>query len=136
MATLRDSQGYLVKQEIEAYYVDSSASSSSSGGSYSDGASDTDSWTSSMLADRDAELQYQESVRQLQLMLNLVLIPFTAKWLGRRWAYWGACELSLSLSRSRFLSLALVSVPDLCSCTAYTRYLTVGGGFKFLTAPF
>ncbi|KAK6530336.1 hypothetical protein TWF694_003693 [Orbilia ellipsospora] len=38
--------------------------------------------------DSDAELEWQESMKQLELLLSMVLIPFAGKWLGRRCAIW------------------------------------------------
>lgn len=41
-------------------------------------------------AERLAQLEWDESVRQLQLLLDVVLLPFLGKWAGRKWAYWSA----------------------------------------------
>lgn len=41
-------------------------------------------------AERLAKLEWDESVRQLQLLLDVVLLPFLGKWAGRKWAYWSA----------------------------------------------
>ncbi|EPS36143.1 hypothetical protein H072_10241 [Dactylellina haptotyla CBS 200.50] len=38
--------------------------------------------------DSDAELEWQESMKQLEMLLTMVLIPFAGKWLGRRCAFW------------------------------------------------
>ncbi|KAM0792973.1 hypothetical protein ACM66B_002728 [Microbotryomycetes sp. NB124-2] len=45
------------------------------------------SWDSVRQAQED-QLQWEESIRQLQLLINVVLVPFAAKWAGRKWAYW------------------------------------------------
>ncbi|SCZ92602.1 BZ3500_MvSof-1268-A1-R1_Chr5-2g08020 [Microbotryum saponariae] len=45
------------------------------------------SWTSSRIAYED-EQQWQASMRQLQLIWNVVALPFAAKWAGRKCAYW------------------------------------------------
>lgn len=80
----------------------SSVSSSSSSGAFrrlvslrsltvaarTDAYSDTDSWTSSQQAHED-QLQWEESLRQLQLIWSIVALPYAAKWAGRKWAYWG-----------------------------------------------
>ncbi|SCV72618.1 BQ2448_4155 [Microbotryum intermedium] len=63
-----------------------SSSSTSSHASLSDLCSES-SWTSSRIAYED-EQQWQESVRQLQLIWNVVALPFAAKWAGRKCAYW------------------------------------------------
>lgn len=47
------------------------------------------SWTSSRQAQED-QLQWEESLRQLQLIWSAVALPYAAKWMGRKWAYWGA----------------------------------------------
>ncbi|EWC48872.1 hypothetical protein DRE_00177 [Drechslerella stenobrocha 248] len=36
----------------------------------------------------DAELEWQESLKQLELLLTMVIVPFAGKWLGRRCAFW------------------------------------------------
>ena len=48
--------------------------------------SSLDSWHSQRQRDDDQQ-QWDESVRQLQLIFNVVALPYAAKWLGRRWAY-------------------------------------------------
>ncbi|RVD83774.1 uncharacterized protein DFL_005552 [Arthrobotrys flagrans] len=35
----------------------------------------------------DAELEWQESIKQLEMLLTMVVVPFAGKWLGRR--FWG-----------------------------------------------
>ncbi|KAK4049754.1 hypothetical protein OIO90_005335 [Microbotryomycetes sp. JL221] len=52
------------------------------------------SWDSLRQAEED-QLQWEESIRQLQLLINVVLIPFAAKWAGRQWAYWTQCTRTL-----------------------------------------
>lgn len=39
--------------------------------------------------DGDAEEEWQESLRQLELLISMVVVPFLGKWVGRRTAYWG-----------------------------------------------
>lgn len=54
-----------------------------------DGDDDDDSTaTDDSEAERLAKLEWDESVRQLQLLLDVVLLPFLGKWAGRKWAYW------------------------------------------------
>ncbi|KAH8153720.1 uncharacterized protein LAJ45_02533 [Morchella importuna] len=36
----------------------------------------------------DAEEEWQESLRQLELLMGMVIVPFFGKWVGRRTAYW------------------------------------------------
>ncbi|KAK4052172.1 hypothetical protein OIV83_002467 [Microbotryomycetes sp. JL201] len=72
--------------------VTDASSASSSGSSQS-------SWDSVRQAQED-QLQWEESIRQLQLLINVVLIPFAAKWAGRKWAYWAPSEPPSSSSSS------------------------------------
>ena len=37
----------------------------------------------------DAEVEWRESIEQLELLLTMVLVPFVGKYLGRKCAYWG-----------------------------------------------
>ncbi|EEP82742.1 predicted protein [Uncinocarpus reesii 1704] len=37
----------------------------------------------------DAEAEWRESMRQLELLVTMVIIPFAGKFLGRKCAYWG-----------------------------------------------
>lgn len=39
--------------------------------------------------ERRAQQEWDESVAQLQLALQVMVLPFFGKWLGRRWSYWG-----------------------------------------------
>lgn len=41
--------------------------------------------------DRLADEEWEESLRELQELVGVVLLPFLGKWLGRRWSHWGAC---------------------------------------------
>ncbi|KAL0638842.1 hypothetical protein Q9L58_002073 [Maublancomyces gigas] len=38
--------------------------------------------------DGDAEEEWQESLRQLEMLISMVAVPFLGKWIGRRTAYW------------------------------------------------
>ena len=51
----------------------------------------------------DAELEWQESIKQLEMLLTMVVVPFAGKWLGRRCAFWGKGFLQLlaKLARKR-----------------------------------
>ncbi|KAJ5161144.1 hypothetical protein N7492_006536 [Penicillium capsulatum] len=40
----------------------------------------------------DAEAEWRENIQQLELLLGMVIVPFVGKMLGRRMAYWSACE--------------------------------------------
>lgn len=57
------------------------------------------SWSSSSwdseLAAREAQLQWDESMRQLQALLNLVAIPWISRYFGRKWAY--SCKSALRI---------------------------------------
>lgn len=51
-----------------------------------------DPWGSSSetdSTDSDAEEEWRESLRQLEMFAGLVLMPLVGKFLGRRCAYWG-----------------------------------------------
>ncbi|GAA5898679.1 hypothetical protein JCM8208_004730 [Rhodotorula glutinis] len=61
-------------------------SASDSGDSDSDDALSTSSWTSSLAA-REAQQQWDDSVRQLQALVNLVAVPWVSRYFGRKWAY-------------------------------------------------
>lgn len=57
----------------------------------SDSSSDSgslSSWTSSR-EEREAQQEWDEGIRQLQLAVQVLLFPFVGKWLGRKWSYWG-----------------------------------------------
>ncbi|GAA5826096.1 hypothetical protein JCM11251_007164 [Rhodosporidiobolus azoricus] len=65
--------------------LDSSASSSSGGS--------TSSWDSSSETDTEdyeleAQLQWEESLRQLNALVNLVAVPWLSRYFGRKWSYW------------------------------------------------
>ncbi|KAF7347929.1 hypothetical protein MVEN_01550800 [Mycena venus] len=50
---------------------------------------------------RLAQQEWEESLRQLQQLVSIVLLPFFGKWLGRRWSQWAyARYLRLGLSKS------------------------------------
>ncbi|GAA5886174.1 hypothetical protein JCM5296_003508 [Sporobolomyces johnsonii] len=63
----------------------SSAASSSTSSSRSDESSS--SWDSEREA-LEAQLQWEDSVRQLQALVNLVVVPWVSRYFGRKWAYW------------------------------------------------
>jgi hypothetical protein len=64
--------------------IDDSLPSSST--SDSDADSDTDSQ-----ADLEAQAEWERSIKQLESLGMLVLVPFLGKWMGRQFAYWGEC---------------------------------------------
>ncbi len=33
--------------------------------------------------------EWEESLRQLETVISIIIIPYFCKWMGRRWAYWG-----------------------------------------------
>lgn len=72
---------------------DSTSASQSDADPDSDSDSGSDvSWTStsswdSELAAREAQLQWDESMRQVQALVNLVAVPWIARYFGRKWAY-------------------------------------------------
>ena len=77
--------------------LDSDSSSGSSDGDY-----DEDEEL------RLAQLEWEENLRQLQLLLSVVLLPYVGKWLGRKWAHTCAFFRSFSSSILFELSFALV----------------------------
>ena len=98
-------------------------SSVSSSGSSSSGSSD--SWTSSRHAHED-QLQWDESIRQLQLIFSVVALPFVAKWAGRKFAYWGTSNPSYV--RGPEADLGVLGV-------AFGRYQDLGLGRRFWLGP-
>ena len=38
--------------------------------------------------DYDAQLEWERSLQQLELLLTMVLVPFVGKYLGRKFAFW------------------------------------------------
>ncbi|BGP13269.1 hypothetical protein JCM10213_004961 [Rhodosporidiobolus nylandii] len=78
----------------------SSASSDSAASS-----SSQDSWDSDA-AELEAQLQWEESLRQLNALVNLVAVPWISRYFGRKWAY-----------------------------SLFERYLNVGLGKRFWLGP-
>jgi hypothetical protein len=33
--------------------------------------------------------EWEESLRQMEVVLSIIIMPFFGKWYGRRFAYWG-----------------------------------------------
>lgn len=58
-----------------------SVSSLSSSSSSSDDGYDSDEEL------RIAQQEWEENLRQLQLLLSVVLLPYVGKWFGRKWAH-------------------------------------------------
>lgn len=70
-------------------HLDDIDSSDEGGHVYSESEPGSDaSWTSSREA-REAQLEWDEGIKQLQLAIQVLLFPFVGKWLGRKWSYWG-----------------------------------------------
>ena len=60
--------------------------------------SESSSDTESIDDENDADREWHESLKQLELMLTMVLVPYIGKYFGRKAAYW--CEYPcLSLGR-------------------------------------
>ncbi|UZJ51452.1 hypothetical protein CBS101457_000772 [Exobasidium rhododendri] len=38
--------------------------------------------------DRQAQEEWDESMKQLNLAIQVMVLPFFGKWLGRKWSYW------------------------------------------------
>lgn len=54
----------------------------------------TSSSSSALLSDddldeSDAEREWKESLKQLELLLTVVVVPYVGKYFGRKCAYWG-----------------------------------------------
>ncbi|GAA6009819.1 hypothetical protein JCM11491_000827 [Sporobolomyces phaffii] len=47
----------------------------------------SDSYDSAAEAD-EAQRQFDESVRQLQSLVNLVVVPWVSRYFGRKWSYY------------------------------------------------
>ena len=84
----------------QASFLEHPASSQTS--VLSDATSSTSSSTSNSDTDDDddddeeAEAEWQESLRELNMLVSLVVIPFFGKWVGRKCAYWGWYSICLS----------------------------------------
>lgn len=99
---------------IDPLTPDDASSSGSDDGS--DDSDDYSTTTSQYIAEQEAQLR--EALEQLELALKVILCPLVGKWLGRRWAYWGA---SSSLIGHRDAGLTFPSP------TAFKRYNAHGG---------
>lgn len=71
--------------------------------------------------------EWEDSLRQMQMLFSIVLVPFFGKWMGRRWSYWGESSDTSCLYCSNIGELI-----RLCSRLAYERYHQVGLGKRFL----
>jgi hypothetical protein len=36
--------------------------------------------------------EWEESLRQIETVLSVIILPFFGKWMGRRTAFWGECQ--------------------------------------------
>lgn len=92
------------------------------------------SWSSSSwdseLAAREAQLQWDESMRQLQALLNLVAVPWISRYFGRKWAY--SCKSRRARCR---LPADQCENADESSPAVFDRYLQVGLGKRFWLEP-
>lgn len=85
--------------------------------SISDEGSDSDD-------DGDAEEEWQESLRQIELLISMVAVPFLGKWVGRRTAYWG---MFTQLNRETRGVSTLRRWTDCCPsfvATAWAKFMT------------
>jgi hypothetical protein len=41
--------------------------------------------------------EWEESLRQMEVVMSIIIMPFFGKWFGRQWAYWGMFSPSLFL---------------------------------------
>jgi hypothetical protein len=67
--------------------------------------------------------EWNESMRQMQMLFSLVLMPFFGRWWGRRWSYWGKPYLSEIWGQFSPVPVSRIS--------AFERYLSVGLSKKF-----
>lgn len=59
---------------------------------------------------RLAQQEWEENVRQLQLLVSVVLLPYVGKFLGRKWAHSGEhCMLDLNLRSAHSWQSTLVT---------------------------
>lgn len=92
------------------------------------GTADSDIDSGSDSADTDAELdamvqeEWEESLRQMEVVISIIVIPYFGKWFGRQWAFWGT---SSSSSSSAMIELSN------CQRIAYERYQRIGLGRTF-----
>jgi hypothetical protein len=49
----------------------------------------------------EAQLQFEESLRQLQSLVNLVLVPWVSRYFGRKWSYYRERFSSFPSNRER-----------------------------------
>jgi len=56
--------------------------------------------------------EWEESLRQMEVVMSIIIMPFFGKWFGRQWAYWG---------------MSSVSVIVIVLMIAFGRYQRVGG---------
>ena len=65
---------------------------------------------SSLDSDEDAllaQLEWEESIEQLQKLLSLVLLPMAGKYFGRTFSYWGESRSVYSTGRGLLIILLL-----------------------------
>jgi hypothetical protein len=62
----------------------------------------------------DAEREWEESLKQLELLLGMVVVPFVGKYFGRKCAYWGENVIIFAgmLIRCRMGSIYGMAVPS------------------------
>lgn len=88
------------------------------------GTADSDVDSGSDSGDTDAELdaivqeEWEESLRQMEVVISIIVIPYFGKWFGRQWAFWGT-------SRRQQCMI------ELTSRAAYERYQQIGLGRTF-----
>ncbi|GFZ47841.1 hypothetical protein JCM24511_05588 [Saitozyma sp. JCM 24511] len=73
--------------------------------------------------------EWEESLRQMEVVLSIIIMPFFGKWYGRRWAYWVHSAQS-SMMRC-VLYLAVTGEVDAAYIAAWERYQVVGLGKAF-----
>lgn len=64
-----------------------------------------DSWNTEDEEAEEARLaqeEWDEGIKQLQTAVQVMLLPFVGKWLGRKWSYWGELIAELRLRFGRF----------------------------------
>lgn len=80
---------------------------------------DSDTFSESEWTDDSLDEEWQENVRQLELLVSVVVLPFFGKWLGKKWGYW--CTLFVFIRATQMLMKGVV----------HARYMRVGLGKAF-----
>lgn len=67
--------------------------------------------------EKRAQEEWEESIKQLNLAFQVIVLPFFGKWLGRKWSYWGKSFAAVCL----YLVYTL-TMPILSGLAAFSRF--------------